>query len=91
VLLFMIPADTNRSLQEEYNILLNELTEYNPELTHKPRILAITKSDMLDDELQAEMTHELPKGIPAVFISSVAQKGLTELKDMLWRAIDRPL
>jgi len=91
VLLFMIPADTNRSLQEEYDILLNELTEYNPELTHKPRILAITKSDMLDEELQAEMTRELPKGIPAVFISSVAQKGLTELKDMLWRAIDRPL
>jgi len=91
VLLFMIPADTNRSLQEEYDILLNELTEYNPELTHKPRILAITKSDMLDEELQAEMAQELPKGIPAVFISSVAQKGLTELKDMLWRAIDRPL
>jgi GTP-binding protein len=89
VLLFMIPADTNRTLQEEYDILLHELTEYNPELTHKPRILAITKSDMLDDELQAEMARELPQGIPAVFISSVAQKGITELKDMLWKQINR--
>jgi GTPase len=89
VLLFMIPADTSRSLQQEYDILLHELTEYNPELTHKPRILAITKSDMLDDELQTEMARELPKGIPAVFISSVAQKGLTELKDMLWKEINR--
>ncbi len=90
VLLFMIPADTSRTIKEEYAILLNELTEYNPELTHKPRILAITKSDMLDEELQAEMSHELPVGIPALFISSVAQKGLTELKDMLWKVINRP-
>jgi GTP-binding protein len=90
VLLFMIPADTSRTIKEEYAILLNELTEYNPELTHKPRILAITKSDMLDDELQTEMSHELPEGIPALFISSVAQKGLTELKDMLWKVINRP-
>jgi GTPase len=88
VLLFMIPADTSRSIKEEYQILLHELTEYNPELTHKPRILAITKSDMLDDELQAEMAKEIPEGIPAVFISSVAQKGLTELKDLLWKEIN---
>ena len=88
VLLFMIPADTSRSIKEEYQILLHELTEYNPELTHKPRILAITKSDMLDDELQAEMAKEVPQGIPAVFISSVAQKGLTELKDLLWKEIN---
>ena len=88
VLLFMIPADTSRSIKEEYQILLHELTEYNPELTHKPRILAITKSDMLDDELQAEMAKEVPEGIPAVFISSVAQKGLTELKDLLWKEIN---
>ena len=86
----MIPADTNRSIVEEYNILLHELTEYNPELTHKPRVLAITKADMLDDELQAEMSKELPKGIQTVFISSVAQKGLTELKDLLWREINQP-
>jgi len=90
VLLFMIPADTSRTIKEEYAILLNELTEYNPELTHKPRILAITKSDMLDEELQTEMSRELPEGIPALFISSVAQKGLTELKDMLWKVINRP-
>jgi GTPase len=88
VLLFMIPADTSRSIKEEYQILLHELTEYNPELTHKPRILAITKSDMLDDELQVEMAKEIPEGIPAVFISSVAQKGLTELKDLLWKEIN---
>jgi GTP-binding protein len=88
VLLFMIPADTSRSIQEEYQILLHELTEYNPELTHKPRILAITKGDMLDDELQTEMAKEIPQGIPAVFISSVAQKGLTELKDLLWKEIN---
>jgi GTP-binding protein len=88
VLLFMIPADTSRSVKEEYQILLHELTEYNPELTHKPRILAITKSDMLDEELQHEMAAELPHGIPAVFISSVAQKGLTELKDLLWKEIN---
>jgi len=88
VLLFMIPADTSRSIKEEYQILLHELTEYNPELTHKPRILAITKSDMLDDELQTEMSKEIPEGIPTVFISSVAQKGLTELKDLLWKEIN---
>lgn len=90
VLLFMIPADTSRTIKEEYNILLHELTEYNPELMHKPRILAITKADMLDAELQHEMAKELPAGIPAVFISAVAQKGLTELKDMLWKEINSP-
>ncbi len=93
VLLFMVPADTARSISEEYEILLKELEEYNPELMHKPRILAVSKSDMLDDELVAEMKKELP-AIPSLFISSVAQKGLTELKDMLWNAINehsRPL
>ncbi|GAB2694056.1 GTPase ObgE [Mucilaginibacter koreensis] len=89
VLLFMIPADTNRTLQQEYSILLNELEQYNPELMHKPRILAITKSDLLDDELQEEMRRELPQDIPAVFISSIAQKGITELKDKLWAAINQ--
>ena len=93
VLLFMVPADTARSISEEYEILLKELEEYNPELMHKPRILAVSKSDMLDDELVAEMKKELP-AIPSLFISSVAQKGLAELKDMLWKAINehsRPL
>ncbi|MHB1177918.1 MAG: GTPase ObgE, partial [Daejeonella sp.] len=68
-------------------ILLNELEEYNPELMQKPRLLAISKSDMLDEELLAEMRRDLPD-LPAIFISSVAQKGLLELKDMLWKAIN---
>ena len=88
VLLFMVPADTNRTIKEEYDILLRELEEYNPELIHKPRVLAVTKGDLLDDELQQEMMAELPKGIPSVFISSVAQKGITELKDLLWKEIN---
>ncbi len=87
VLLFMVPADTSRSIREEYEILLKELEEYNPELMQKPRILAVTKSDMLDDELMAEMKADLPQ-IPYIFISSVAQKGLTDLKDLLWKAIN---
>jgi len=87
VLLFTIPSDTDRSITEEYNILLKELTEYNPELVDKPRILAITKLDLLDDELKDEMEKELPKDIPHVFISAVAQKNLSELKDLIWKAI----
>ncbi len=87
VLLFMIPADTPRSIKEEYQILLKELKEYNPELMHKPMVLAITKSDMLDEELMKEMEQDLPD-LPYVFISSVAHKGLVELKDMLWRSIN---
>jgi GTP-binding protein len=89
VLLFMVPADTSRSIKEEYSILLKELNEYNPELMHKPRVLAITKSDMLDDELQQEMEKEVPADIPYVFISSVAQKNITELKDLLWKEINK--
>jgi GTP-binding protein len=88
VLLFMVPADTNRTITEEYEILKKELQEYNPELMQKPHLLAITKSDMLDEELQNEMKQDLPPNIPAIFISSVAQKGLLELKDMLWQAIE---
>ena len=88
VLLFMVPADTTRTIKEEYQILLHELQEYNPELVHKPRVLAVTKSDLLDDELQAEMQRELPDGIPALFISSVAQKNLDKLKDLLWKEIN---
>jgi len=88
VLLFMVPADTTRTIKEEYQILLRELQEYNPELIHKPRVLAITKSDMLDEELQAEMKKEVPEGIPSVFISSVAQKNLDGLKDLLWKEIN---
>ncbi len=87
VLLFMVPADTGRSIQEEYAILKKELAEFNPELMQKPHVVAITKSDMLDEELTAEMKKELPGNVPTVFISSVAQQGLTELKDLLWKAI----
>lgn len=88
VLLFMVPADTDRSIEEEYKILLNELTAYNPELIDKPRLLAITKADMLDEELEAEMAATLPKGIPSIFISSVAGKNIQQLKDMIWKAIN---
>ncbi|HXH98903.1 MAG TPA: GTPase ObgE [Sphingobacteriaceae bacterium] len=87
VLLFMIPADTSRAVTEEYSILLYELEEYNPELMHKPRVLAITKSDLLDEELMAEMKKDLPN-VSTIFISSVAQKGLDNLKDLLWKAIN---
>lgn len=88
VLLFMVPADTSRQISEEYQILLNELEQYNPELMHKPRILAVSKSDMLDEELMNEMKATLPD-LPAIFISSVAQKGITELKDLLWKVINQ--
>ncbi len=82
-LLFMIPADSD-DIKKEYEILLNELRKHNPELIDKQRLLAISKSDMLDDELIEEMTKELPKGVPFIFISSVAQQNLMELKDKLW-------
>jgi len=87
VLLFTIPSDTERSINQEYEILLKELTEYNPELIDKPRVLAITKLDLLDDELKLEMEKDLPKDVPYVFISSATQKNLSELKDLIWKAI----
>ncbi len=82
-LLFLIPADSD-DIQKEYDILLNELKKHNPELLDKDRLLAISKSDMLDDELKEEIKAELPKGVETLFISSVAQLGLQELKDKLW-------
>lgn len=88
VLLFLIPADTSREITEEYEILLRELTAFNPELMDKPRILAISKSDMLDDELESEMATKLPVGIPAIFISSVSGKNIMALKDLLWKTIN---
>ena len=88
VLLFMVPADTPRTIQQEYDILLKELNEYNPELMHKPRVLAITKSDMLDDELVTEMKAQVPIDIPSIFISSVAQRNIDGLKDLLWKEIN---
>ncbi|MDB5090988.1 MAG: GTP-binding protein [Mucilaginibacter sp.] len=88
VLLFMVPADTNRTIKEEYLILLHELKEYNPEMLHKPRVLAVTKSDLLDDELMEEMKKELPAEVLSIFISSVAQKNIDGLKDLLWKEIN---
>lgn len=89
-LLFLIPADA-KNIREEYDILLNELKKYNPELLDKERLVAISKSDMLDEELKGEMKKELDKqfkGIPYLFISSVAQQGLQELKDTLWKMLN---
>ncbi len=86
-LLFMIPADTE-NIQKEYNILLNELEKFNPELLDKPRILALTKSDLLDEELMELLEPEIPKGVPSIFISSITQQGITTLKDMLWQQIN---
>lgn len=86
VLLFMVPADAN-DIVGEYRILLHELVEFNPDLADKPKVLAITKSDMLDDELIAAIEDELPDDLPHVFISSVSGYGLTALKDILWREI----
>ncbi len=88
ILLFMIPADS-ADIKEEYRILLNELETYNPELVRKPRLLAITKSDMLDKELMEQMQAELPKDIQSVFISSVSGLGIMTLKDLLWEEINK--
>jgi GTP-binding protein len=84
LLLFMIPADSN-DIKKEYDILLNELRKYNPELLDKKRILAISKSDMLDDELKTEIKRDLPAELPALFISSLTNQGITELKDLIWK------
>lgn len=86
ILLFMIPADSD-DIRRDYEILLGELTQYNPELLDKQRLLAITKCDMLDDELMEEMRSHLPEGVKAVFISSVSGLNITQLKDMLWTAL----
>lgn len=86
VLLFMIPADSV-NIRKDYEILLNELRKFNPELNDKSRVLAVTKCDMLDDELREGIAGELPEDIPAVFISAVTGQGLTELKDLLWREV----
>lgn len=84
LLLFLIPADSP-DIKKEYDILLGELAQYNPELLDKKRILAISKSDMLDDELEAALSKELPPDIPSVFISSVTSKGIMPLKDLIWK------
>ena len=84
----MIRADSD-DIRRDYEILLGELTQYNPELLDKERLLAITKCDMLDDELIAQMRGHLPEGVPSVFISSVSGLNIQQLKDMLWEALQR--
>lgn len=86
VLLFLIPADSNDH-NKEYDILLNELEQFNPELLNKTRIIAISKSDMLDDELKEAISATLPKDTKHLFISSVSNQGITELKDVLWESL----
>ena len=86
VLLFLIPADSNDH-KKEFEILKNELKEYNPELLDKKFLIAISKSDMLDNELKDAIEKELPANIPHIFISSVTHKGLVELKDLLWKEL----
>lgn len=90
VLLFMIPADST-DIKHDYQVLLNELKEYSPELLDKDRLLAITKCDMLDEVMMEQLRKELPKGIDSVLISSVARIGLDELKDKLWKLLHRPV
>ena len=87
LLLFMVPGDTD-DIRKEYEILLNEVKTFNPELLDKQRVLAITKTDLLDEELQQMLSEDLPDDLPHVFISAVANKGLAELKDVLWLALN---
>uniref|UniRef100_UPI004048AC1D GTPase ObgE n=1 Tax=Algoriphagus sp. TaxID=1872435 RepID=UPI004048AC1D len=86
ILLFLIPADA-KDINEQHRILLGELRKYNPELLDKKRLLAISKVDMLDEELMREMEQEIPNDLPYVFISSVSQFNLEKLKDLIWQAI----
>lgn len=89
-LLFLIPADSENH-KKEFDILFNELEQYNPELLQKDMLIAVSKSDMLDDELKHEISKELPQTIPHLFISSITQAGLMELKDKLWELLNKPL
>ena len=89
-LLFVIPADSEDH-KKEFAVLLSELEQYNPELLHKKFLIAISKSDMLDDELKAAISAELPKSISHFFISSLTQQGLIQLKDALWAALNEPV
>ncbi|MBN8832898.1 MAG: GTPase ObgE [Sphingobacteriales bacterium] len=88
ILLFLIPADS-KNHKEEFDILVNELKEYNPDMLQKDFVIAISKSDMLDDELIAAIAEELPKNIPHIFISSVTNYGITDLKDLLWDTLTK--
>jgi GTP-binding protein len=86
ILLFMIAADSD-DIAAEYQVLISELEQFNPELLEKRRLLAVTKSDLIDDELEAEMRATLPQDIPSVFISSLTNKNIQPLKDMIWQAL----
>lgn len=90
VLLFLIPADS-ADHKKEFDILINELEKYNPDLLNKQLVIAVSKADMLDEELKAGIIKELPLNIPHVFISSVTGKGLIELKDLLWEVLNKPV
>ena len=87
LLLFMVPGDTDH-IKQEYETLLGELQKFNPGMLDKHRILAVTKCDLLDEELIEMLREELPEDLPVVFISAVTGKGLTELKDLLWRELN---
>jgi GTP-binding protein len=83
----MVPGDTD-DIKREYEILLNELRQFNPDMLDKHRVLAITKCDLLDEELVEMLRETLPDDLPCVFISAVANQGLDELKDVLWRELN---
>ena len=87
LLLFMIPGDTD-DIRRDYEVLLRELTNYNPELLNKQRVLAITKADLLDEELMQMLSDDLPTDLPHIFISSVTGFHITQLKDILWQQLD---
>jgi GTP-binding protein len=87
ILLFLIPADSPDH-KKEFDILMHELEEYNPELLHKQFIIAISKSDMLDDELKHAIEKELPPNTPHIFISSLTNQNIQELKDLLWQTLN---
>jgi GTP-binding protein len=90
MLLFLIPADS-AGHRKEFDVLVSELEQYNPELLHKQFVIAISKSDMLDEELTEAIKKELPENIPHLFISSITGKGITELKDLLWKVLTTPV
>ncbi len=89
-LLFMIPADSE-NIKKEYEILLNECAQYNEELMHKDRLLAITKADLVDEELEEMLKPEIPQDIPYMFISSITGKNIAQLKDLIWETLNKPI
>lgn len=86
LLLFLIPADSN-DIRKDYEVLINELRQYNPEMLDKKRLLGISKADLLDEELINAMKKELPEGIPAIFFSSITMQGIQDLKDLIWKQL----